>query len=315
MEFDIRRSFVIVVVIALLVVASYFFFAGVPTRTSPAADTPSPSLSPTPEDPNLPKVTFEVKGKSILLVKWRNLSEDIAYLTIYRKKITGGAWANWKKINLEKGETTGSRELQIEKGDDIYNYSFSAGGSNSSGQTVWTSPAVQAVPYTEPPPPPPPTQASPPPPEGTPPPAGSGGSSTSPQASPPPPAPAPPPSPTPSPPSASPPPEGYTGPISYYPSGAAVAASSTDNFWVLHVNQRIEVGWQNIPPNANQAVVYRSSNSGSPWNFLMQQNPPSDPYFIRLVDDTLNDPYYYKLDLLQNGQLVTTYGPVLLTPL
>ena len=88
----------------------------------------------------------------------------------------------------------------------------------------------------------------------------------------------------------------------------------TESFWVEHVNGAIEIGWQNLPSATTHVLVGRSANQTGPWATLLQQNNPviTEPYFIRVIDQSLNNPYYYRLTASAGSQTVATYGPIFL---
>lgn len=89
-------------------------------------------------------------------------------------------------------------------------------------------------------------------------------------------------------------------------------------FWVQHVDQKIQLGWQNLPPVTTNIVVSRSLGQSGPWTqVLSQQNvttSTASSYSIQLVDDTLGQTYYYELNALAGTSLIATYGPVELKP-
>jgi hypothetical protein len=60
----------------------------------------------------------------------------------------------------------------------------------------------------------------------------------------------------------------------------------------------------------------RSPSGTDPWTDLLSQSTPNaiGPVTIRFVDNTFGIPYYYKLDAFNSGTLVSTYGPVFLSP-
>lgn len=104
----------------------------------------------------------------------------------------------------------------------------------------------------------------------------------------------------------------------YYNPQIQITGYGTANgsFWVQHVNQSIEIGWQNLPPSIDTIVVSRTQDQNSPWNqILTQKNPsPSGSYSLQLVDGTLGDPYYYEMTALTGSTTIGTYGPIYLPP-
>jgi hypothetical protein len=90
--------------------------------------------------------------------------------------------------------------------------------------------------------------------------------------------------------------------------------AQTNNFWVQHVDQKIQIGWQNLPPTADSIVILRSQNQDGPWAVVLsQQNPGvNGAYSIQVVDDTLGVPYFYEMNAVQGSTTIATYGPVYL---
>jgi len=112
-----------------------------------------------------------------------------------------------------------------------------------------------------------------------------------------------------------------TSTVTYYtPQGSISGTASetaTENFWVQHVDQKIQIGWQNLPLDTNRIVISRSASDDGPWVAVLTQNNPvvDMPYSIQIVDDTLGSAYYYKMDGHETNGTTNTYGPVLLGPL
>ncbi len=78
------------------------------------------------------------------------------------------------------------------------------------------------------------------------------------------------------------------------------------------MDNNIDIGWQNLPLGTEKFVVSRSADQNGPWlAVLTQENPPSGgPYSIKILDQTLYDPYYYKMDVYDaDGDITATYGP------
>jgi hypothetical protein len=99
---------------------------------------------------------------------------------------------------------------------------------------------------------------------------------------------------------------------------ANTSTAPVENFLVQHFDEKIQISWQVLPLNTFEVVVSRSASDSGPWTpVLTETNIASDgPYSIEVVDDTLGDPYYYKMDTYdQAGDTITTYGPILLAPL
>jgi hypothetical protein len=87
-----------------------------------------------------------------------------------------------------------------------------------------------------------------------------------------------------------------------------------DNFWVEHVDQKIALGWQNLPTSTDNIVIYRAPNQDGPWTIVLSQNNPvvDGPYTFQVVDDTLGAPYFYKMNANEDGTTVASYGPTYL---
>ena len=87
-------------------------------------------------------------------------------------------------------------------------------------------------------------------------------------------------------------------------------------FWVQHMNQIIEIGWQGLPEGVTSIVIARSPSSTGPWNQLLQEQNPSTngSSSLQLVDGTVGDPYYYQMTALSGTTTVLTYGPDYLPP-
>lgn len=86
----------------------------------------------------------------------------------------------------------------------------------------------------------------------------------------------------------------------------------TGNFWAINQNGRIQIGWQDLPPQTTSIVVSRSQSQSGPWTtVLTQQNPTtSGSYSLQVLDSTVNTPYYYEMQASQGGGITVTYGPV-----
>lgn len=287
----------------------------------------NPSGAPSaPVPPQAPSISLTIqksaKGSS-LFIEWQNLPGDTTGLNIYRSKTGSTDWSLWKSIAIAYGQlASGNATINAGK-DSLAGYSFyveaiSGGGGSSNGTStstvLWTSPVTEPIVTTSTPPvtpnTSPPTQNNP------------NVSSTNPQTptasstqssstNPSPPSPAS----SSSTPSSPPPPSG----IPYYNPKIQISgygSTSSENFWVQHVDQKIEIGWQNLPQDTTSAIVYRSSNQSGPWSgILSQQNPGvNGSYSIQIVDDTLSSPYYYEMSVFNGAQKIATYGPVYLPP-
>lgn len=100
--------------------------------------------------------------------------------------------------------------------------------------------------------------------------------------------------------------------------GQTPPSNPGENFVVEHNNGKIEISWQSLPTATSQLVVSRSASDTDPWTpVLTETNIVTDgPYSILIEDDTLGDPYYYKMDAYDaSGTDIATFGPTLLSPL
>ncbi|RME59705.1 hypothetical protein D6779_03665, partial [Candidatus Parcubacteria bacterium] len=92
----------------------------------------------------------------------------------------------------------------------------------------------------------------------------------------------------------------------------------TEHFWARHVNNQIELGWQEIPSATSLVIVQRSPQAQGGFQELLRQNNPETvgPYTLRLVDDTLHKPRYYLMQAYgADDELLQEYGPVFLDAL
>ena len=263
------------------------------------------------------------KGGNILRVRWSNLPQNTLALDIFRSTKGKKNWVLWKVVDINSGNAaSGSAGFNISN-SDFLNYQFyleavsgNGGGGNGTstpGNVLWQSPITNTGSGNgNPPPPPPPGQGN----NGTP--TSSAPTSTTNQ------------NPTSTPPPPPPPPNSTSsgnnggtvtpsGTPYYSPeiqiSGYGSARSST--FWVQHVDQKIEIGWQNLPPITDNIAVSRSSNQGGPWTMVLAQNNPgvNGRYSIQIVDNTVGQTFYYMMNALVGSTTVATYGPVYLPPI
>jgi len=289
------------------------------------------------EDLARAKIHITTGGKEKIIVSWENLPDGTDRIVIFRSDIRiSGAWVRWKTVSIASSRV-GSTEVTLKKREDSTAYEYYAQAFSPNGYTLWASQITQAEP-----PPPAPTESLTSPTatttggiaQGQTPSSGSQGGSQN-QTS----------SATVSPgaaPSTSsssgsqsgnsgtsstvsnvsnPPPAAPLSPsqqVAYYtPSGqiAGYYSPQLDPFWVSHVNQNIEIGWQNLPPPTNAIVVYRSQNQSGPWKELMRQEQPSTSTrdFVRLVDFTISSSYYYRMDALSGTNILAAYEPIFLS--
>ncbi len=273
------------------------------------------------------KIQITTAGRNKIVVSWENLPNGTDRIVIFRSG-KNGTWVRWNTVVIQSSGG-GSVEITLKPGENAGAYSYYAQAFSPNGYTLWASQITQA----EPPAPPPgesPTStttsttgtgqiaqgpATPP--------TGSQGNQnpTSTTVAPPNPT-----SSTPAPPPASgnttttsnpPPPPPSGPPVAYYTPSGQIAGYFTpqlDPFYVTHVNEYIEISWQNLPPPTDVIIVYRSQDQNGPWKELLRQEQPSTSTrdFVRLIDYTLTNSYYYRMDALSGSQVLAAYEPVFL---
>jgi hypothetical protein len=289
--------------------------AGAPTA-NPAAS-PAPPAVPPP-----PSVTFTVRTSrsgNAFIVSWQNLPVNTVALNILRRLKNGTSpWTLWKQIQLSAGEL-GSGSASFDIGTYTYaNYSFSVetvgnltnSSGTTTGQTItWTSSSTTATI----------TASSTTTETGTTNTTESNTTTTTTASS------------TTSTTTTSstttnttsatttttaPAPSGtpYYNPqiqLSGYGSG------QTGSFWVQYVDQKIQIGWQDLPASTTAIAVLRAADVNGPWSTILAQSniDPTGPSTIQIVDDTLNQTSYYELDAKTGSTVIAVYGPVSLPPL
>lgn len=275
------------------------------------------------------KVTISIcvrfDGSMVLL--WDGVAEETKKINIYRKNKDSDELTLWQTVTIPAGSISGSFELGKVENPETFIYEFQ--GISADGKVIWKATGVaQNTSGTNN--------------GGTPGGSGNGqNSSSSSQNLPsntPPPSNQPPNNPPPSdlppvqnqtttPPTGNQlPPNGQQpdicnipGYICYYsPSGQVTGTSTaqTASFWVAHVNRKIEIGWQNLTDDITRVIVYRSPTRNN-WVKLLDQNNPilSGPYSFQLNDNTVSDPYYYKMETYAGTSRKETLGPILLEAL
>lgn len=309
-----------------IIVGGAFFWvlyqgSGLPKPVDPVA---SVGESNAPAAPLLPSVGLSVITSSsgnTFRIEWHNLPDGTVALNILRraKDKPNAPWTLWKQVTVPANELAGGF-ASFGIGSSLFSeYSFSIqavgnltgqgeNGTTTIGQTItWISSSTTPTVVTSTPPTPPP--ASPPsdqPPTPT----------SSPTSTPPAPTPSSTPTSTPSTPTGT--PAGPQG-IPYYNPQVQLSGYGyppTGSFWVQHTNQKIEIGWQNLPVEATIAEIYRASEADGPWIRILTQSgiDTVGPYTIQLVDNTLGAPYYYQMNAKNGAATIATYGPVLLPP-
>jgi hypothetical protein len=327
-EFLARHSYLIIWISALIIVGSAATLIvqlnGVMTGSlyHPAPPMLAGQNPQAPTAPQPPAVTLTIvkspTGNS-LVVQWQNLPSNTKALNIFRGTTNAtSTWSLWKTIDISAGDLANGNAT-INLGSSLLDgYSFYAeavsdngnasgtqgGGGNSN--ILWTSSSTVPIVTTSTPPATPPSA----------PPQNPTSTAENPQS--------PPTTPTSSPTSSN--PVSGTNPTSptssaptgnpYYNPEIQISGygNAPGNFWVEHVNQSIEIGWQNLPENINAIVVARSASSTGPWSTIIRQQNPgtAGSYSLQIVDDTLNDPYYYEMTAFNGTTTIATYGPAYL---
>ena len=296
--------------------------ASLPTISALNQPTPTVGLQ-APAIPTVPSVTFSIqkttKGSN-LVIQWQNLPGYTTALNIFRAKKNSDVWQLWKTIQLNATELfNGSAIFNLGLNGNDYSYYVQAtsggnpGVNSTSTNILWTSSSTDPIVTTS-------TNSG----------GGGGdqnnnggngngnengnGNSSSSQGN-----------------------NGNgngnngsggnssgtgsgsgVGGNAYYNPQIQVTGYGADkgDFWVQHINQSIEIGWQNLPVNTDGIVVVRSPDQDGPWSqILKEQNPGiSGSYSLQLVDGTIGDPYYYEMSAYQGTNLLETYGPAYLAP-
>jgi|GEM_PF-3660806 hypothetical protein len=263
-----------------------------------------------------------VKENRYLVLSWDNIPRDTRNIDIYRMKEGDSALSLWQSIDVSGG---GSGELIIgEVGvsvpggaatvgtlEELALLSFYIEATGADGEILYTSATstpTSTVPLepttTEPAVPlPPPTTEPTVTPTTTP-------TSTVPVVT----------APTTTPTSTTPVTQPTsTTPYYYTPDGQVSSYTpppAPEHFWVQYVNKKIEIGWSILPPETTRVVIYRSASSQGEWlQLLAQESPVTSYYTIRLVDNTMAEPYYYRLVAFGDSETLVSYGPELLAPL
>jgi len=286
--------------------------------------------------PHAPEVHLYKRRGGVTLA-WSNLPAGTEKIDIFRTKKGQEAWSTWKTVNIDPSMLAlGS--VVIQSAEDLGNYYFytaavgaaqngnaSSGASGAGNNASGTGPAIivlwqSSSTVIEPPPPAPGAASSTN--------QGSTGNTSTPPASsstqntlPPVPPPAPP-QPTSSAngthASSTPPQPGSTSTATYYTPSGQISGSGSEpirpDFWVDHVNSGIEIGWHNLGAGIGAIIVYRSPNQNGPWTELFTQRDPVSPSSIRIFDNTLYTPHYYRMETIQNHAVAGQYGPLFLPP-
>jgi hypothetical protein len=318
-----KYSFLIIWIVVIAVVGVLFIWIVQPSlHPAPPATLQHPSTGANGSSvgqPPSPTISIVIQSSTTgrsLFINWQNLPAGTTELNIFRgfQNSTSG-WSLWKTLSLDPGQLgNGSSLINLGPGDNGYSYYIEAvnnSGNNSSTigngnspMVLWTSGVTDPVvvtstipvaPYTPPPsnsPQPSSTNQSP----------SNSTTSNSQNGSSSNPTPTPPPTPN--------------GTPYYSPNqqNTEYGSAQTQNFWVQHVDNKIQIGWQNLPPTTTDLVILRSENQGGPWSVVLTQENPgvNGSYSIQVVDDTLGVPYFYEMNAAEGSTTIATYGPVYL---
>lgn len=282
---------------------------------------PSPDRSQSSRSPSVyerlsqrlgvnPLVQLYRESALVFVLTWKDIPLEATHIAIYRSLKGQQRWAIWKTVVIPAGASAGSLEIVIESAEDLTAYDLffqllSQPPGAAAPVVLWTSPATAVIPH------PPPVQVVS---------VRVNQSVSQPGAAlPPTPAALPPPSPSLSP---SPPPTQPSFPpgwlVYYRPDGSLSGAlpPRSENFWVQHVNKNIEIGWQQLPLATAAAIISRAPSADGPWTqLLVQERPVTTIYTFQILDNTLGTPFYYRFEAVADGQVIASYGPLLLEPL
>ena len=311
------KGFIIFLLSAFIIVGLGFFAVlhwGSQLPTPVPGTAPSPAAPPAPPPP--PVVTFsEQKAKTgnVIYITWANLPDGSTELEIFRSPKGKNQWTLWQTIPLTGADlANGTAQFNIGKADysnyDFYTEALGTGGNGgtvTSTSTLWTSEPTPPVVTTSTPPVTPPSNNG-----GTNNPTSTAGNpTTTPNQPPPTNNPTSTPSSTPVTPSGTP----------YYSPQVQISSygqTPAGNFWVQHIDQTIQVGWQNLPSITESIVISRATSTDGPWVPLLAQENPGEngSYAIQVADATVDEPYYYLMDADAGTTTIATYGPFYLPP-
>lgn len=317
--------FLLAATIGLMIAAIFFINEDTSFWTAPGngpTGQNSPALVPQPA-PEIAIYRTGTANKPTLTVTWKNLSGDIARINIFRSGACAiEEWQLWKIINVY-GMKDGVIEIALKLSEAKCTFSYYTETTTDTGNVTWRSSAAPAS--TDIPPdltvptsttatvsdPPPETPAP-----AAPPPTSPGTASSTPTSTP---ATTPTSSPTSTPGSGTSTPPEADQHIYYTPQSTISGYDDppAGEFWVQHTHQYLEIGWQNLPTTTSRIIVYRSDTASGPWEILLDQTSPdpAGPYVIRISDDSLSDPHYYRLEAQNEGGVTGSYGPYLLQAL
>jgi len=272
--------------------------------------------------PNIytPPTGLRVTQDGTLYFVWEKLPNGTTAINIYRARKGTQDWQLWKTVQIDGDLEKGLIQIQTSGVLDLEEYSFYYEAVNSEGETLWESEIDEIAPYIP--------QEESNEEQSTSSSQGTGGgetggegeeeeaptSSTNNTS-------------TQSESTSTPPTNGTTTPpgggttypsgtIFYYtPNGDISGTKLYDSFfWVEVVNNRLQFGWQNLPPDTELLVLERGTNSNGPWTTILQQTNPnvSGPYTISLLDAAVYQSFSYRLRATAEGLDLLVLGP--LTP-
>ena len=330
-EFLRRHSYIIIWISALGIIGAAAvlifdlnqYYPSTPVFPNPAAPYYASSGSSAPAQPSVTFMIEIAKSGNSLIVNWQNLPMSTAQLNIFRGK-TGtpqNTWSLWKTISISPDSLYSGQAIIGLGTDDESGYSFYAEATNGSndnggGSPLWTSSSNTPSETTSTPPAPgnPGNQE-----QDQPPPENQDASSSpqnqnqdqnqnqnnepssSPQQA-----------------------NNDTSNTPQTPSGtpyyspeiqiSGYGSNPSGTFWVQHVDQKIQIGWQNISAQATDLVVVRAQDQTGPWSTVITQHDPNTtgPNSLQIVDNTVSIPYYYEMNVLAGTTTVATYGPLYL---
>lgn len=304
-----NRKLILGVIAAILAALLGFiytlqYFGTRPKEMQPGTPVAAPAAS------HEPGIRVKVDNSTTITIEWNNLPDGTVKLLVYRAKKGTEDWKLWKTIVLKNGEQGGSFSFNLSTGD-AYSYKYYGQAVSENGNSAWKGAPFEAqptTPETEIPP-----QSQSPinfPSNSTPTPATNSSSAQSSASIPSEPSsPALPSSPT-----------SATSALYYTPSiqpSSNTDPTPKDDFWVQHTSNYIEIGWQNLSASATRVIVYRASDDTGLWSSLLNQQITSEnrSFVIRLLDNSLNTPHYYKMETYSDADIMKTYGPILLPAL
>lgn len=317
-----NKKFVAILLGFFALAAVAFFYTLYEGSTMPSSLVPpaeGPSAPPAPKITSVTLTIYKSNKGNTLVVQWQNLPDNTVALNVLRKPTTSTSsanWAFWKRIPVSTADlASGSASFNV--GNALLtNYTFTveaianAGNGNGNGGAgttpgqivIWVSSSTKAIVATSTPPSSPNLPSTTNPTNPTP---SSSNSSTPPSSA----------IPSSSSPSSPPPPAGtpyYTPQVNIEGYGPP----QSGNFWVQYVDQKIEIGWQNLPPQTTRIVILRSVSDDGPWDVFLSQESQgeNEAYTIQVVDNAVGQPFYYEMNTFAGTSLLGTYGPVYLPP-